>query len=102
MFTWQKFLESRAFPGADVYFDEIRFWLCGYPQGEPASLEQITKEEARLERIQGQHGLEGYNAYKTLQVKPQVYCSLVWNFWFSLKIYTQLFHVNDKLFNIYW
>lgn len=67
MFTWQKFLESRTFPGADVYFDEIRFWLCGYPQGEPASLEQITKEEARLERIQGQHGLEGYNAYKVLQ-----------------------------------
>lgn len=78
MFTWQKFLESRTFPGADVYFDEIRFWLCGYPQGEPASLEQITKEEARLERIQGQHGLEGYNAYKVLQVKQIGLKFLVW------------------------
>lgn len=78
MFTWQKFLELRTFPGADVYFDEIRFWLCGYPQGEPASLEQITKEEARLERIQGQHGLEGYNAYKVLQVKQIGLKFLVW------------------------
>lgn len=85
MFTWQKFLESRAFPGADVYFDEIRFWLCSYPQGEPASLEQITKEEARLERIQGQHGLEGYNAYKVLQVKTtsQLQLGLKFLVWFK-------------------
>lgn len=68
MHTWHQFLESRAIPNADVYFDEIRFWLCGYPQGEPATLEQITKEEARLERTRGQHDLEGYNAYKILQV----------------------------------
>jgi hypothetical protein len=68
MYTWHKFLDSRAVPGADVYFDEIRFWLCGYPEGEPATLEQITKEEARLNRIQGKHDLEGYNAYKVLQV----------------------------------
>ncbi|XP_062600408.1 trichohyalin-like [Saccostrea cucullata] len=67
MYTWHQFLDSRAVPGADVYFDEIRFWLCDYPQGEPATLEQITKEEARLERIQGQHDLDGYNAYKILQ-----------------------------------
>ncbi|XP_022298182.2 uncharacterized protein LOC111107326 isoform X1 [Crassostrea virginica] len=67
MHTWHQFLESRAIPNADVYFDEIRFWLCGYPQGEPATLEQITKEEARLERTRGQHDLEGYNAYKILQ-----------------------------------
>ncbi|XP_055999875.1 trichohyalin-like isoform X3 [Ostrea edulis] len=67
MYTWHKFLDSRAVPGADVYFDEIRFWLCGYPEGEPATLEQITKEEARLERIQGKHDLDGYNAYKVLQ-----------------------------------
>lgn len=74
MYTWHKFLDSRAVPGADVYFDEIRFWLCGYPEGEPATLEQITKEEARLERIQGKHDLDGYNAYKVLQVRHLENC----------------------------
>lgn len=32
MFTWQKFLESRTFPGADVYFDEIDPSLNGNTQ----------------------------------------------------------------------
>ncbi|OWF34681.1 hypothetical protein KP79_PYT11450 [Mizuhopecten yessoensis] len=67
MKTWYDFIESRDEPpGANVFFDEIRMWLCCYPSGDPASEETITEEEERLYRQQQQHDLNNMDAVKKL------------------------------------
>ncbi|XP_069101140.1 trichohyalin-like isoform X2 [Argopecten irradians] len=67
MKTWYDFIESRDEPpGSNVYFDEIRMWLCSYPSGDPASEETITQEEERLIRQQEQHELDNMDATKRL------------------------------------
>ncbi|XP_033746567.1 trichohyalin-like isoform X2 [Pecten maximus] len=67
MKTWYDFIESREEPpGANVYFDEIRMWLCCYPSGDPASEETITKEEERLYRQQEQHELDNMESVKKM------------------------------------
>lgn len=75
LYTWNNFLKSREEPDAGVYFDEIRFWLCDYPSGEPATLEQITKEEDRLEYRQTQHDLSEIDSFGKLLVIVTFYCS---------------------------
>ena len=59
-------------PDADVCFDEIRLWLCDYPQGEPASSEQITQEEERIDGRQRKFREDEMNSYKTLEVRVNV------------------------------
>jgi len=66
--TWKQFLKSREEPNSSVYFDEIRLWLCSHPSGEPATLEQIIKEEDRLRRQQEKHELEEMQAMQRLKV----------------------------------
>ncbi|KAK3102812.1 hypothetical protein FSP39_014083 [Pinctada imbricata] len=67
MYTWRQFLESRINPAADVCFDEIRLWLCDYPQGEPATMEQIIQEEERIDGKQRKFKEDEINSYKTLE-----------------------------------
>ncbi|XP_060082221.1 trichohyalin-like [Ylistrum balloti] len=67
MKTWYDFIESRDEPpGSNVYFDEIRMWLCCYPSGDPASEETIVKEEERLHRQQEQHELNNIDDLKKM------------------------------------
>lgn len=68
LYAWKEFLQSRDDPGEQVYFDEIRLWLCNYPSGEPASKDQITQEEEQLIKIQSRHQSDTINKLKQIQV----------------------------------
>lgn len=68
LYTWKQFLQSRDDPDENVYFDEIRLWLCNYPSGEPASQEQIIQEENQLVRRQSKHQSDTVNKLKQIQV----------------------------------
>ncbi|XP_063400098.1 trichohyalin-like isoform X3 [Mytilus trossulus] len=67
LYTWKEFLQSRDDPGEQVYFDEIRLWLCNYPSGEPASKDQITQEEEQLIKRQSTHQSDTINKLKQIQ-----------------------------------
>ncbi|XP_035826163.1 uncharacterized protein LOC101847194 [Aplysia californica] len=48
--TWHEFLCSRDSPDADVYFNEIRDWLCDIPRSSyPSTKSEVRKERASLE-----------------------------------------------------
>ncbi|XP_052070817.1 trichohyalin-like isoform X2 [Mytilus californianus] len=67
LYTWKEFLQSRDDPDEQVYFDEIRLWLCNYPSGEPASKDQITQEEEQLIKRQSRHQSDRVNKLKQIQ-----------------------------------
>ncbi|CAC5415800.1 unnamed protein product [Mytilus coruscus] len=67
LYTWKEFLQSRDDPNEQVYFDEIRLWLCNYPSGEPASKDQITQEEEQLIKKQSRHQSDRVNKLKQIQ-----------------------------------
>ncbi|XP_052781835.1 trichohyalin-like [Mya arenaria] len=61
MATWNRFLSSREIRDADVFFDEIRFWLCSPPVGSTCSEKDLKDEENKMLARQADHGLQGYN-----------------------------------------
>ena len=61
MSTWQRFLSSREFPDSDVYFDEIRFWLCSPPIGTSCSDKDFKEEENRILSDQSNYHMEEYH-----------------------------------------
>ncbi|KAK7499548.1 hypothetical protein BaRGS_00009200, partial [Batillaria attramentaria] len=65
--TWHQFLKSRVDPDADVYFDEIRRWLCDIPSGEPSADREVRQELSHLEHAQWNHSYHDYEAFKLLQ-----------------------------------
>lgn len=72
--TWKRFLSSRVHSDAGVCFDEIRFWLCEVPSGEPIHDRELQDEKARLDYIQWQHSRSDYEAFRLLQVKMFLGC----------------------------
>ncbi|XP_053377355.1 trichohyalin-like isoform X2 [Mercenaria mercenaria] len=46
--TWHRFLSSREYPEADVFFDEVRFWLCDLPVGSACSDKDLKEEENKM------------------------------------------------------
>ncbi|KAL8585443.1 hypothetical protein ACOMHN_024604 [Nucella lapillus] len=64
LFTWHAFLQSRLDPSADVYFDEIREWLCAPPSGEPASDRDVRDELSRLERSHWEQFQQDYDGLR--------------------------------------
>ncbi|XP_076469710.1 uncharacterized protein LOC143300038 [Babylonia areolata] len=67
LYTWHAFLQSRLDPSGDVYFDEIRDWLCGLPSGQPASDREVREELSRIERSHWDHFRRDYDALKSLK-----------------------------------
>ncbi|WAR25161.1 hypothetical protein MAR_010865 [Mya arenaria] len=53
MATWNRFLSSREIRDADVFFDEIRFWLCSPPVGSTCSEKDLKDEENKIWNTQG-------------------------------------------------
>ena len=64
--TWRHFLSSRESPDEDVYFDEIRFWLCSLPSGKPCSDKELKEEENKLLMRQTDYA---YNQYGNIQAE---------------------------------
>ena len=62
--TWHHFLSSRDSPDDNVYFDEIRFWLCSTPEGKPCSDKELKEEENKI--LMRQHDY-AYNQYSFIQ-----------------------------------
>ncbi|KAL4226590.1 hypothetical protein ACF0H5_014574 [Mactra antiquata] len=62
--TWRRFLGGREFPDSDVYFNEIRFWLCDIPVGTPCSDDELKAEEDTLKMKQMKFETTVYNDVK--------------------------------------
>lgn len=61
MSTWKRFLSSREFPDSDVYYDEIRFWLCSPPIGTSCSEKEFKEEENKILAKQSDYLIDEYN-----------------------------------------
>ena len=66
--TWHSFIQSRSDPQSDVFFDELRDWLCAIPSGDPASDRQVKNEVSKMEDAHWDHCQHEYEQLKTLQV----------------------------------
>ncbi|XP_070192500.1 trichohyalin-like isoform X3 [Littorina saxatilis] len=69
--TWHRFLQSRLDPASDVYFDEIREWLCSPPSGEPASDREVREELSRIDQANWEHFHSDYEGLKLLKEGDQ-------------------------------
>ncbi|XP_041349458.1 uncharacterized protein LOC121368777 [Gigantopelta aegis] len=49
--TWHRFLDSRDYSDIDVYFDEIRSWLCDAPIPGSSPPHLVKEEETRLDEL---------------------------------------------------
>ena len=72
--NWKRFQASRSVPNGDVYFDEIKMWLCAQPKGEPASSNEVTAEEDRLVNEKHDQEVQDYEKKK----RAQVYYSILY------------------------
>ncbi|CAH1784103.1 unnamed protein product [Owenia fusiformis] len=67
MHTWKKFLASREHPEDDIYFDEIKIWLCNKPLGEPSSDREVLEAESEISNSKKQRDFKDYEHLKVLQ-----------------------------------
>lgn len=65
---WKRFLSCREQPNADVYFDEVRLWLCAEPQDEAGSDADIAMEMENLEDRSQEYVYNQYQAFNDIQV----------------------------------
>jgi hypothetical protein len=68
MHTWNKFLNSRQDPMADVYFDEVRLWLCSKPDEEPSADDESNQEMERLSKIKDEENENDFAKIQQFQV----------------------------------
>ena len=66
--TWRHFLSSRESPSSDVYFDEIRFWLCSLPSGNPCTDKELKEEENKLLMRQNDYAYDQYSYIRAAMV----------------------------------
>ena len=65
--TWNSFLASRGPERAttDVYFDEIRLWLCNLPsKNKHSSDKDVAQEKNKLDKQLKQNDLDNLNSHK--------------------------------------
>jgi Ca2+-binding EF-hand superfamily protein len=76
MHVWQAFLRSRVNSDADVYFDEVKIWLCNLPSGDVCTTNELAIEEERL--VKGRQNKETgiYQDFKKLQVRCFIFLRL--------------------------
>ncbi|ESO89984.1 hypothetical protein LOTGIDRAFT_164683 [Lottia gigantea] len=65
--TWNKFISSREYPYCDIYYDEIRAWLCEIPEGTACTDQQLIEEERRLDEMIMEWKWNEYETMKTFE-----------------------------------
>ena len=70
--TWNKFMTQREGEGDEVYFDEMRMFLCEKPSGPVATTEDIEAEKTKLQKSHRARIEEQYEAYLNSQVCWQI------------------------------